>query len=372
MTAFAELSDVYKRPGPFVTVYLDASRDTESGAHEIDVRWRDVREQLESEQADAQSLDAVAAAIDADRSSAGRHGLIIVAEGGGVCLSDRLAQPPARSIGIVSPLPRLLPYLAQQASDVPHLVVVADRTGADILTGGTADVPAPTTVTGTDQFPVHRTGRDDWSEKHFQQRVENTWNANARDVAAAVDRLVSSSGIRLVIVAGDVRARALIVDDLGGAVAQRATIRSIEEGGRAAGSSDAALDRAVRDEVLAQVWRERREVLEHLAQNLGRHEYAVAGVRRVTEALRMHEVDTVVLSDDPSSTLTAWVGAQPTEFGLDDEEAAAFGLTDVQHDRYDAALVRAVVGSGAKLVITPGAHDYLPDGIGALLRYQAG
>jgi hypothetical protein len=179
---------------------------------------------------------------------------------------------------------------------------------------------------------------------------------------------VNTGGIRLVIVAGDVRARSLIADDLPGSVTQRATVRTVEQGGRAAGSSAQALEATVDDEVLREVWRERRSVLEHLAQNLGRHEYAVAGVGPVTEALRMHEVDTIVLSDDPSSTFTAWIGTGATDFGLDDSEAEAFGITDVQHERYDAALVRAAVGSAAKLVITPGAHDYLPDGIGALLR----
>ena len=33
-------------------------------------------------------------------------------------------------------------------------------------------------------------------------------------------------------------------------------------------------------------------------------------------------------------------------------------------------LVRAVVGTGAQLAVTPNAHDYLPEGIGALLRYD--
>jgi hypothetical protein len=84
----------------------------------------------------------------------------------------------------------------------------------------------------------------------------------------------------------------------------------------------------------------------------------------------MAQVDTVVLSDDPTSTLRAWVGPQLSEFGLDDAEAVALGLGAVEHDRYDAALVRAVVGTGAKLIVTPGAHEYLEDGIGALLRFD--
>jgi hypothetical protein len=46
------------------------------------------------------------------------------------------------------------------------------------------------------------------------------------------------------------------------------------------------------------------------------------------------------------------------------------GVSDAQEDRFDAALVRALAGSGAGLLITPNAHQYVPDGIGALLRYD--
>jgi ribosomal protein L7Ae-like RNA K-turn-binding protein len=215
---------------------------------------------------------------------------------------------------------------------------------------------------------LHRTAADVWNERHFQHRVENSWEGNANDVADAVNKLLANGPAKLVVIAGDVRARHLIADALGSPAG--VTVRVIEEGGRAAGSSAEALQAAVHDAVLKQVWRERREVLEHLQQNLGRQEYAVAGVSAVVDALRMSQVDTLVISDDPSSPLTAWVGPGATDFGIDESEPAALGVSSVQHDRLDAALVRAAVGTNARLVITPGAHGYLPEGIGALLRFD--
>ena len=83
------------------------------------------------------------------------------------------------------------------------------------------------------------------------------------------------------------------------------------------------------------------------------------------------QADTVVVSDDPSSTLRAWVGPNPTDFGLDDSEASALGVQEVQHDRFDSALVRAVHGTGAHLLVVPGPHAIAEDGIGALLRYDS-
>jgi release factor family 2 len=293
---------------------------------------------------------------------------VIVAAGGEVLLAAALPDPPAVGTGTVSALPHLLPYLAQRTTEIPHLVVVADRTGADILAVGPSGAEQEVSVEGDHKYPLHRTANDQWNERQFQNRVENNWEHNAKDVADAVTRLVAKHPVKLVIVAGDLRARHLIADALGEPAG--VTVRTIEEGGRAAGSSQKALRDAVHDAVLQHTWRERRAVLEHLQQNLGRHEYAVAGVEPVVTALRMAQVDTLVISDDPSSPLRAWVGPEATQFGLRDDEATATGVTSVEHDRLDAALVRAAVGTGARLVVTPGGHHYLPEGIGALLRFE--
>jgi hypothetical protein len=372
MTALAAtpaLAALFDRPAPFATVYLDASRNTEAGAQEVELRWRAVRDALAGDGADDETLDALAAAATTDV-GAGPHGLVLVAAGGEVCFADRLPRPPATSTGRLAPLPHLMPYLAQRTTDVPHVVVVTDRTGADILTVAADGSTGAQSVEGSADYPLHRTATVDWSERHFQQRVENSWESNAKDVASAATRHIKELAAPLVVVAGDVRARSLVADELRALAGPHVEISIVEEGGRAAGSSAAALEAAVHEQVLRSAWRQRREVLEHLRQNLGRGEYAVAGVTPVVEALRKAQADTVVLSDDPSSTLTAWLGPQPTDFGLDDGEAAALGVPEPTHDRFDAALVRAVIGTGARLLVTPGAHDYLPEGIGALLRYS--
>jgi hypothetical protein len=144
----------------------------------------------------------------------------------------------------------------------------------------------------------------------------------------------------------------------------------VEGGGRADGASAEALTNAVQDALLHYVWRQRRKLLEHLQQNLGRAEFAVAGVGPVVDAVRRAAVETVVVSDDPSSTLRAYIGPEPVQIGLTGEVLHDLGVAQPKCDRFDAALVRAVVGTGAHLVTTPNAHEYLPDGIGALLRYD--
>jgi hypothetical protein len=128
------------------------------------------------------------------------------------------------------------------------------------------------------------------------------------------------------------------------------------------------LHEAVREQLLKVWWARRRSVLEHLQQNLARGHFAVAGLEGVVEAVRAGVADTVVLSDDPSSTLRAWVGPQPLQFALSAEDVRGMGVEDPAEVRFDAALPRAVVGSGADLLVTPNAHKYVADGIAALLR----
>lgn len=268
--------------------------------------------------------------------------------------------------GRLTPLPWLLPYLADRAADVAHIVVVADRTGADLLHVDRGGQTQARMVTGGTQYPMHRTATADWSESHCRLRVENAWQSNADDVAEAVHRLVAESATTLVVVAGDVRARSMITDSL--ARDPHLEVHQVEHGGR--GDSAEVRD-AVAEQVRRHVWRERRATLAHLQQNLCRERYGVAGVQGVADALRSAQVDTVVVSDDPTSTLQAWLGERPTDFGLDDAEADALGVTDPAHDRFDSALVRAVAGTGADLFVTPGAHDYVRDGIAALLRSDA-
>lgn len=368
MTAqLSALKDLYSHSGPFATAYLDASRDTETGAHEVDLRWRALRDRLLEAGADAATLEAMDAVVDADRSP-GKHGLAVVAAEGQVLFDATTPVPPSRELAAYSPVPHLMPYFAQQAGRPDYVVVVADRTGAEIRSMTASGEQSSATVEGSAQYPLHKTGRNDWSELHFQHRVENSGETNAREVADAVQRHVAASRVTLVVVAGEEQGRTTLAAQLGKSV-DGAEVVEVTAGGRAAGASEDALNEAVRDAVLAHVWRERRALLERMQQDVGRGEFAATGVSGVLEALREARVDTVVLSDDPTSTLTAWFGDDPTQLALTQDEITDLGVENPRQDRLDAVLIRTVVNTGANLVVTPGAHDYLPEGVGALLRY---
>lgn len=369
------ISSVYEHDGPFVTAYFDATRASENGAREVELRWRQLRQDLAGRGAAEPDLAAIDSALTEHLEVGGRHGRVVVAALGEVLLNEVLAEPPARPRADVGPVPDLAPFAAARSTGTPYVLVVADHAGADLV-GVPAEFaaagirPGANSVEGSRPYPIHKTGRDEWDERHFQNRVDNSWATNARDVAAEVRQQAQEVGAEMVVLAGDPRARSLLHEDVPAVLDPSVEVVEIEAGARADGASEESLDTAVRQVLLQHSWRRRREVLEHLQQNLGRERYAVAGVPGVVEAVRRAQVDTVVLSDDPGSTLTAWIGPEPLQVGLSVADLKAMGVDEPEQVRFDAALLRAVVGSGADVLVTPNAHDYVEDGIAALLRYD--
>jgi hypothetical protein len=363
----ATISDLYSHSGPFASVYLDATRASESGGTEVELRWRALRAQLAEAGADDKTLHAIDEVAGTHVEIAGRHGQFVVAAGGEVLLDEPTRRPPLRELGRWSPLPHVLPYLVDRSTQVPHLTVLIDRTGADVHTVLDDLHSEQTSVEGGAEYPLRKTGRDVWNERVFQNRVDNAWETNSKEVAQAIVHDLPPQ-VRVILLAGDVRARTLVSEELAKVLPQRISVRQLEHGARAEGASREALDAEVRSALLHHLWAERHDILARLQQAVGRHDYAVTGIPAVLDALRKAQVDTLVLSDDPSSTATCAIGPEPLLLGSD-MELGDLGVTEIQHDRLDAALVRALAGSGAGLVITPGGHQYVEHGIAALLRY---
>lgn len=76
-------------------------------------------------------------------------------------------------------------------------------------------------------WPVHKTSVGGWAQLEHQRSVEETWLENAKTLAAEVAVLAERIGAQHVIVAGDVRARSLLLGHL--AAPLRETAAVVEE-----------------------------------------------------------------------------------------------------------------------------------------------
>ncbi|GAA0239360.1 Vms1/Ankzf1 family peptidyl-tRNA hydrolase [Cryptosporangium japonicum] len=345
------LSELAVRRGPFATVYLDASHNTPDAERRVDLSWRDARRDLASQGADEATLTALDKAVETAEPAVGPAGRVLVAAHGETLLDRSLPGPPLRIEARWSPLPHVMPLLAQYPDPLPYLVVVADRSGADVSAwAGPGEQLFADSVVGPDQYPLHKVPGGGWSALRYQHAVEVAWEHNAVAVAQEVTRVADAVRARLVVVAGDVRARSLLMDSLPPRVAEVAV--STESGSRA---DPSGLD--VDSLVSARISSERSELLERLGAGYAR-DTAVQGLEAVVGALREGMVDTLVVVDDPSSDLTLAVGPDPLQLALREDVLAGYGV-EARRDRADAAIVRALAASGGRLeVIT---YDRSPD-----------
>jgi hypothetical protein len=359
------LSHLYAVTGPFATAYLDVSRDTENAQHQIDLRWRAAREDLDRQGAPAHILDAMGEVVGTEPDRG--NGQVIVAGQGRVLLDHRLPHAPRRATVSWAPLPHVMPLVAQLGHTLPHIVVVADRGGADISAYGDRGALADERTIEGDRFDIRKVKPGDWAHKNYQQRAENLWETNAKQVADNVNRLARRIGAQLVVAAGDVRAVQFLRDNLHRDVQD--VLVTVEESGRGAGASAESLAATVERLVAQSAVREHETVLDSYAEQRGQHARAVEGLAATIEALRRAQVETLLLADDPSSTSTLYVGPEPLHLALTSGELDGISAGPVQECRADAALIRALAMSAAAITVVPPEQATTADGVGALLRY---
>ena len=354
----AYLRPLYEHSGPFTSVYLATERHTADAAKALALRWRHARTELSRLGVDEATLRALEEIItDRDNAAPGRA---LFAADGRVVHHEVLPEPPPQMLLKVGELPYVMPLLASRREPVPHVCVKADRTGAEIIS--VTDKRQVTTVDGMD-WPIRKVRAGGWSESHFQRNAEETWEANAREVAAAVVREAEAVDAAVIIVAGDVRARELIAHDLGERWASRTVIT--DRGARNAGADEELLEKEV-GRILREV-QDRRlaEVMARFREGHGRGD-AVAGLEAVTEALRNGQVETL-LAVGGRIRGELWFGPQAHELATTKKALQEMGVSDPRPAPAGSVLARAATATDAEILF-PRELD-APGGLGAVLRY---
>jgi hypothetical protein len=356
------LRPLYAGEGKCASIYLDASPTADDTADLLALRWRAARDKLAEQGAEAATLDAMdEVVIGAARQE---PGLAAFARSGELRFSARLPHPPRRQISRYAPLPHLMPLLAQYPPQVTQLRVEADRAGGEIMAVRAADAIMKERIEGVG-WPVHKTSVGGWSQARYQRSAEEAWEENAKQLAAAVTAEARRAGTDLIVIGGDVRARMLLLEHLGKPLRDGAVVVDREVSVDSELMAEAA-EQASR----ARTEQEARRRLDSFRSQLP-HGTATEGLAETMAALRDGLASDVLIVDDPTSTATAWIGPEPADLAASEAELRERGITQLAMDRTDAAIVRAIVGTGAELWFVPEDGDELPPrgGIGALLRY---
>ena len=179
---------------------------------------------------------------------------------------------------------------------------------------------------------MHKVKVGGWAQDHYQNRSENLWEANARQVADVVESGVKRVAAQVVVVAGDVRARTALRRG-----ARRARppslVVQLEHGTRHEGGDEEKLRAAVEEAVARVAADQDQAVIDRFVEARGRAAsgvgdvLAVAGLSDTVGALRAAAVETLLVVDDPSSDALAWIGPEPVHLALTADELAELGVS---------------------------------------------
>jgi len=363
------LDAVFAAPGPYATVCADVTHNTETADTELELRVRAVTEELTAQGAPALVVDAVRGhllqANDGGQIATLRGRALIVAADGSVVLDEALADSPREPVATWSPDPALLPVLRQLAGRVPHVIVIADRVGADVLVASGKGRQVEAEQVEGDTFHMRKVPVGGWSHNTYMHTAENQWEENAGKVAAAVHDVVTRDRSRFVLLAGDVRARQLIADKASQEVSE--VLVTMDQGGRAAGADREVITARATELIAENEAAESTRVLEQV-EAASAHGLAVTGTALVVDALRKAQVETLVLADRPDDE-QLHAGPGPLELGVSAEDVAALGVTDAHRVPAELGMLRAAIGSSAAVVVVP--RSAVPGDIpvAAVLRY---
>jgi hypothetical protein len=336
-----------------------------------DVRPGNVRATLEAQGASAADLDALEQALQpeagipspASRFVLARQGQIEINEvlPGGLVLPERIS---------VDPVPDLLPLVKHRPEEFPYIVAEVSREHGEIrLHYAGEGAPASTEEVQGETQHIKKFQGGGWAHLRFQHHTEDVWRRNADQVAEEIDRVVGSSGARLVVLAGDIHARRLVQEQL--SKATQALVSMIDSHTHTAGADESLLEDQVNQRVAEQWATEQQDIMDRLAMQEGQaNPESATGIGAVVHALQQAQVEVLILDDRALSerTLLA-LDAEPWVATAEEESLGADVLGKVPAP---AALLRAAALTDARVVLVPGGVLPQRTDVAALLRWSTG
>jgi hypothetical protein len=270
----------------------------------------------------------------------------------------------------VDPIPDLLPLVKHRPEEFPYVVAEVSREHGEIrlhYAGGRAPASAEEVQGETEHIKKFQGGG--WAHLRFQHHTEDVWRRNADQVAGEIDRVVGSSGARLVVLAGDIHARRLVQEQL--SKSTQALVSVVDSHTHTAGADESLLEDQVNQRVAERWASEQQDIMDRLAMQEGQaNPESATGMGAVVHALQQAQVEVLILDDAALAerTLLA-LDAEPWIATAEEESLAANVLGKVPAP---AALLRAAALTDARVLLVPG--PVLPAGtdVAALLRWPTG
>jgi hypothetical protein len=367
--------EVVLRPTePVAAVYLGSAPDV-ANEYQLawETRWGPLATALREQGADEETVKALEAAVAAPaaaRAARGSGQVAGFARGGEALAVVTLPDLRQRDIARFGAPAHMLPLLHWAQERPPYVLVVTDRTGADIAASiGAGSEPVYSEVEGPDDEIERNAPGGFKAQPRYQRRAEDSWAHNAAAVAEAAASALHRVEGKILVVSGDVRAQQLLMERLPEWVKREVRVKRIS-GSRGIDGSQKARAELVRGAVREATEDELRALWETFVEERSPHGLAVEGAAQTLNALATGRVATLVVSGDGrANDLAAWFGPAPTE--VSPAEAGHPVAPDAHRGPLVDVTVRAALLTGAHVRVVPPAAGYGPsEGVGGLCRYR--
>lgn len=341
----ANFTPLFDRPGPYASVLVDVSQDSENAAHEKQLRVRAACDELSAQGAPESVVAQVSERLDETVRQPAPVARMLIATPEGIAYDEVAAAQVPDHVATWSALPDLGPWITARDASMAFMLVLVDHAGGEISLwdSGLAQPHDETTVVGDELEHVHKapdgTG---WAAFRMQRTTEEVWRHNADKVAAEVTELVRQHNHQLVLVSGDPVSVARLRDDLEDLPVE---VVELSSGQRAEDGGDDARDAAIREALLERVVRRRTALVHRLREAWGQGHGAAAGVGDVTQAFVTGQVETLCVDPDALADHEVDPAEHP---GLAFGEASVSGPI-----RADLALIAAAVLTDAEVSVLP-------------------
>ncbi len=367
---------LFELPGPWTTIYVEGSTGTVDGRANDEILPGSIAQDLQDAGAPEEDVEAAVAALGTTAKGLPDPVTRYVLVNGGQAVVDEflpggLVGPAVTATG---PVPDLTPLVRHTPDDFAYIVAEVGHHGGEVYlryANGDEEHPraggADAVIEG-DTDHTRKLPGGGWGHRRMQGHAEKVWKMNAGEVASEIDRISAEHRAQLIVLAGDIRARQLVADQV--SQESRAKLSIIEANTRAAGADEEPFLEEVQLLVARTIADHQHALLERLSEKEGQGSRTSAvGRGPVITALQQAQVESLLLETTAwkDETLLA-LDAAPWVATSEGEIAGAGVLGEVPAV---AALLRAAALTDAQVTMYPsGALEAKP--IAALLRWPTG
>lgn len=357
MTVGKDLREAVQTPGPWTTLYTDGTSDEPEAVEEA--REERTLRQLADAGAPRADIDAIREVVRDRTGAADPSTLFVLVRNGQVAVREQLAgRRHGPEVFAHDPLPVVVPLLRHRGTMLRYLVVETARDGADVRleTAGHGGVETAESVEGrTDSLPKVQAGG--WSQPRWQRHSEEIWKQTQSEVAEVVERLTRQASPAFIALAGDVRARQLLRDQL--SPDSSALVVEVDANTRADGADDGALVHAIESALDSTIQREMATAIDASHAEDGR--LRADGVEAVVASLQQAQVAQLFIDarllEAPTGDVTDTLSALDAEPWVAHSTDAIEGASEIARLPLAEALARAALLTDAQVRIVEEAYE---------------